>query len=151
MTVWDVQCPQVIAHEIGGAVALGAHLFGGCEFASLYLADIVTVSPWGSPFFRLVADNEHPCHHSRIACSSPSTSLEPAMHLEHGWVEILAEPWIPAGQAEQLAQRLPGTVDITQFRAAGHLVPVVSPRKLTDDLAAWSGSASFRTMQISAT
>ncbi|NNV08232.1 alpha/beta hydrolase, partial [Geobacillus sp. MMMUD3] len=50
--------PHVIAHDIGGAVALGAHLFEGVDFASLHLSDIVTLTPWGSPFFRLVAENE---------------------------------------------------------------------------------------------
>lgn len=200
MTVWDAQFPQVIAHDIGGAVALGAHLFGGSEFASLYLLDIVTLPPWGSPFFRLVADNE-----------SVFTSLPPQLHralvteyiagaggarLERSWAEILAEPWctvagqaafyhqiaslrpehtepiveglgevrcpvrigwgaedpwIPFGQAEQLAQRLPGTADITSFRAAGHLVPVESPQELSDDLAAWLGSVPLSPTQISAT
>lgn len=100
MTVWDVQCPQVIAHDIGGAVALGAHLFGGCEFASLYLLDIATLSPWGSPFFRLVADNE-----------SVFTSLPRQLHralvteyiagaggegLGRSSVEALTAPWCTA-------------------------------------------------------
>jgi len=55
---WEVSNPHVIAHDFGGAVALGAHLLEGCDFASLYLLDIVTLDPWGSPFFRLVAENE---------------------------------------------------------------------------------------------
>ena len=58
MDHWEVSSPHVIAHDIGGAVALGAHLLEGCDFASLYLLDIVTLDPWGSPFFRLVAENE---------------------------------------------------------------------------------------------
>ena len=54
---WGLTRPHVIAHDIGGAVALGAHLLHGREYASLFLWDIVTLDPWGSPFFRLVADN----------------------------------------------------------------------------------------------
>ncbi|UVI35236.1 alpha/beta fold hydrolase [Brevibacterium spongiae] len=55
---WEVSNPHVIAHDIGGAVALGAHLLEECDFASLFLLDVVTLDPWGSPFFRLVAENE---------------------------------------------------------------------------------------------
>lgn len=52
---WGVDRPHVIAHDIGGAVALRAHLLHGSEFADMFLWDIVTLEPWGSPFFRLVA------------------------------------------------------------------------------------------------
>lgn len=55
---WGTEAPHVIAHDIGGAVALGAHLVEGARMASLYLLDIVTLDPWGSPFFRLVAQHE---------------------------------------------------------------------------------------------
>lgn len=54
----EAPAPHVIAHDIGGAVALGAHLVEGARMASLYLLDIVTLDPWGSPFFRLVAQHE---------------------------------------------------------------------------------------------
>ncbi|MGO0605562.1 alpha/beta fold hydrolase [Brevibacterium linens] len=55
---WTMPDPHVIAHDIGGAVALGAHLLEGSDLASLYLLDVVALDPWGSPFFRLVAENE---------------------------------------------------------------------------------------------
>ncbi|MDJ0363207.1 alpha/beta hydrolase [Rhodococcus sp. H29-C3] len=55
---WQLESPHVVAHDIGGAVALGAHLLNGSDYASLFLWDVVTLEPWGSPFFRLVA--EHP-------------------------------------------------------------------------------------------
>lgn len=55
---WGLACPAVVAHDIGGAVALGAHLFEEVRLASLYLLDVVTLDPWGSPFFRLVAENQ---------------------------------------------------------------------------------------------
>lgn len=102
--VWELDAPHAIAHDIGGAVALGAHLLEDCDFASLYLLDIVTLSPWGLPFFRLVAENE-----------SAFAALPPRLHralvteyiagagsenLERAWVETLTEPWCtPAGQA----------------------------------------------------
>ncbi|MGO1510206.1 MAG: alpha/beta fold hydrolase [Actinomycetaceae bacterium] len=50
--------PHLVGHDIGGAVVLGAHLFEGLEAASVHLLDVVTLDPWGSPFFRLVAEHE---------------------------------------------------------------------------------------------
>lgn len=55
---WGLTTPHVVAHDIGGAVALGSHLLNDVDYASLYLLDIVSLPPWGSPFFRLVAQNE---------------------------------------------------------------------------------------------
>jgi pimeloyl-ACP methyl ester carboxylesterase len=55
--VLGIEHPHVVAHDIGGAVALGAHLLHGVDLASLMLWDPVVLEPWGSPFFRLVAEN----------------------------------------------------------------------------------------------
>lgn len=100
LDVWGIRMPHVIAHDIGGAVALGAHLLENREFASLYLLDIVTLSPWGSPFFRLVAENE-----------SVFAALPPQLHralvteyiagaggdgLGRSSVEALTAPWCTA-------------------------------------------------------
>lgn len=51
---WGLERPHVIAHDIGGAVALRARLLHGARFASLALVDVVALRPWGSPFFTLV-------------------------------------------------------------------------------------------------
>ncbi|GEK79274.1 alpha/beta fold hydrolase [Agrococcus baldri] len=51
---WGLERPHVIAHDIGGAVALRARLLHGARFASLVLVDVVALRPWGSPFFSLV-------------------------------------------------------------------------------------------------
>jgi len=59
MQAWGVHRPHVAAHDIGGAVALRAHLLHGVEFRDAFLWDIVTLDPWGSPFFELVAANSH--------------------------------------------------------------------------------------------
>ncbi|OLT52445.1 alpha/beta fold hydrolase [Cellulosimicrobium sp. CUA-896] len=49
--------PHVVAHDVGGAVALRAHLLHGVPLASLCLVDAVVLRPWGSPFFRLVREH----------------------------------------------------------------------------------------------
>jgi len=55
---WGLSKPHVVAHDFGGAIALRAHLLHGCEFASLQLADVVAMAPWGSPFFAHVKEYE---------------------------------------------------------------------------------------------
>jgi len=102
---WGLQRPRVLAHDIGGAVALGAHLRHGAEYEALMLWDVVTLDPWGSPFFRLVAE------HSEVFAALP-----PALHealvreyvrgaagssLEGEEVDGLVGPWI--GGAEERA------------------------------------------------
>ncbi|WP_413333841.1 alpha/beta fold hydrolase [Brevibacterium sp. GP-SGM9] len=114
LEVWKLESPHVIAHDIGGAVALGAHLFDGREFASLYLLDIVTLGPWGSPFFRLVAENEPvfaalpaPLHRALLreyiagsAGSALNGSRLEDSRLELSHLDGLADPWCsPAGQS----------------------------------------------------
>lgn len=113
---WDVSNPHVIAHDIGGAVALGAHLLEGCDFASLYLLDIVTLDPWGSPFFRLVAENEKvfaalpPRLHRALvreyiagaaaATADDSPTGEDRSSLSQEWIAALSAPWCTiAGQS----------------------------------------------------
>ncbi len=54
---WELPAPHMIAHDYGGAVSLRAHLLHGAAFASLALVDVVALRPWGSDFFRLVAEN----------------------------------------------------------------------------------------------
>jgi pimeloyl-ACP methyl ester carboxylesterase len=55
---WDLEAPDIVAHDYGGAVTLRAHLLHGVSVRSLALVDVVALSPWGSPFFRLVG--QHP-------------------------------------------------------------------------------------------
>ncbi len=54
---WGLTAPDVVAHDFGGAVSLRAHLLHGARYRSLALVDVVALAPWGSPFFRLVADH----------------------------------------------------------------------------------------------
>lgn len=54
LAFWGLDAPAVVAHDIGGAITLRAHLLLGRGVASLALLDIVATRPWGSPFYRLV-------------------------------------------------------------------------------------------------
>jgi pimeloyl-ACP methyl ester carboxylesterase len=112
---WSLDRPQVVAHDIGGAVALGAHLLEDVDVAGLFLLDIVTLDPWGSPFFRLVAENESvfaavpgPLHAALVKEYIAGAANH---HLTDAAVAALAEPWLDeAGQAafyRQIAQLSP--------------------------------------------
>lgn len=48
---------HVIAHDNGGLVSLRLFLEHGIKYKSLCLIDVVAIGPFGSPFFKLVADN----------------------------------------------------------------------------------------------
>ncbi|WP_119697169.1 alpha/beta fold hydrolase [Microbacterium halotolerans] len=183
---WQLDRPSVVAHDIGGAVALGAHLLEGCEFACLYLLDIVTLDPWGSPFFRLVAEHEEAfaalpsnlhtalvreyivgAAHRLLDSTSVDELARPwcspeGQHAFYrqiaqlssgdtrpivdrlagvrcptriGWGE--SDPWIPIGQASELAAALPAPVDVVRFPATGHLVPIEATDALSQDVLRW--------------
>ena len=94
---WGLMLPTVVAHDVGGAVALGAHLFEEAQLSSLYLLDVVTLDPWGSPFFQLVARHEEVFAalpqdlHAALVREYISGAANGA--LEAGQIAELANPW----------------------------------------------------------
>lgn len=48
---WGIERPRVIAHDMGGATTLRAHLLHGCDFERWVLMNVVAMRPWGSAFF----------------------------------------------------------------------------------------------------
>jgi pimeloyl-ACP methyl ester carboxylesterase len=95
---WQLTRPQVVAHDIGGAVALRAHLLHGMAYRRLVLVDPVAVAPWGSPFFRLA--REHAAvfsqlpgglHHALVREYVSSASATP---LPAATLEALVAPWM---------------------------------------------------------
>ncbi|MEU8863285.1 alpha/beta fold hydrolase [Streptomyces umbrinus] len=110
--VWGLLNPSVIAHDFGGCVALRAHLLHKAEYRRLALVDPVALAPWGSPFFRLVAEHAAvfgqlpaPLHEALVreyVGSASHRGLLPEV------LDALVAPWTdPAGQAafyRQIAQ-----------------------------------------------
>lgn len=183
---WELSAPDVVAHDIGGAAALGAHLLESARMSSLYLLDVVTLDPWGSPFFRLVAQHQHTFaalpgnlhaalvteyvagashvdldaawiaeltrpwttpdgqreFYRQIAELSPAHTRPVVQRLDRaecpvriGWGE--RDPWIPVGQAAELAGLLPGEVEVATFPDVGHLASLEAPELLTDEIEGW--------------
>lgn len=103
-SLWGVSRPHVVAHDIGGAVALGAHLLRDCGYSSLFLWDIVTLDPWGSPFFRLVADHPEVFAQLPDALHAALVREYIAGAIPHGLpaeqLDALVQPWLGGnGQA----------------------------------------------------
>lgn len=48
---WGLERPTVVAHDMGGATTLRAHLLHGCDFERYVLMNVVAMRPWGSEFF----------------------------------------------------------------------------------------------------
>lgn len=55
---WELECPDMVAHDFGGATALRTHLLNGKDYRSLTLIDPVALAPWGSPFVQHVRLHE---------------------------------------------------------------------------------------------
>jgi pimeloyl-ACP methyl ester carboxylesterase len=112
LAFWGLESPHVVAHDFGGAVALRSHLLHGSRFTTLALVDVVALRPWGSDFFRLVA--EHPDVFSRLPPAVHEGALRAyirgASHrgLTPDALDWLSSPWLDElGQAafyRQIAQ-----------------------------------------------
>jgi pimeloyl-ACP methyl ester carboxylesterase len=97
---WELDRPQVVAHDLGGLVALRAHLVEGASYASLFLVDVVAIPPSGSPFFRFVQANPgllarlpayvHEAIVRAYVANATHGGLQPAQ------LDALVEPWTGA-------------------------------------------------------
>ncbi|MFE0480030.1 alpha/beta fold hydrolase [Streptomyces tendae] len=130
---WGLTEPLVAAHDFGGAVALRAHLLHGARYRALALVDPVALSPWGSPFFRLVHEHAevferlpealHRALVREYVGSTGGPGLHPAV------LDRLVEPWLgETGQPafyRQIAQADQRYTDEMQDRYAGIDVPVL--------------------------
>jgi pimeloyl-ACP methyl ester carboxylesterase len=111
---WQLDRPAMIAHDIGGATALRAHLLHGRDVAALALVDVVALAPWGSPFYRLVHDHETVFEqlpaaiHEGVLRAYVGTAQPAPLDTE---VEnALIAPWLgPAGQSAFYRQIAQGT------------------------------------------
>lgn len=54
---WNLETPNIVGHDFGGAIALRTHLLEGWSFQKMILIDAVAIAPWCTPFSRLVKNN----------------------------------------------------------------------------------------------
>ena len=55
---WNLERPDILAHDFGAATALRACFLDGVEYGSPTLFDAVALSPWGSPLVQHVRRHE---------------------------------------------------------------------------------------------
>jgi pimeloyl-ACP methyl ester carboxylesterase len=130
---WELTDPHVVAHDIGGAVALRAHLLHGARYRSLALVDVVALAPWGSEFFRLVhrhadvfAQLPGPLHEALVRRYVRGAAHRP---LAGDHEDMLVRPWLGGtGQAafyRQIAQADQRHTDEVQPRYPSLDLPVL--------------------------
>ncbi|QFG20751.1 alpha/beta fold hydrolase [Actinomadura sp. WMMB 499] len=132
---WGLTRPDVVAHDSGGAVALGAHTDRDVPYRRLALVDAVSLPPWGSEYFAVVGEHTDvfgrlpgPLHRAMLR-EYVGTASSPGLHPRS--LDALTAPWLgAAGQAafyRQLAQRRddPSYIDRIRDRYAAIGVPVL--------------------------
>jgi pimeloyl-ACP methyl ester carboxylesterase len=109
---WSLESPAVVAHDIGGAATLRAHLLHRRPLTAMALIDVVALAPWGSPFFRLVREHDsvfeqlpQPIHEGVLRAYVRTAQPRP---LDGDLETALVSPWLgAAGQSafyRQIAQ-----------------------------------------------
>lgn len=98
LALWGLERPAVVAHDMGGAVTLRAHLLHGCDFERYVLMNVVAMRPWGSAFFDHVGRHVDaflglPPHIHRAVVRA---YIEGALvnGIDAADLERLAEPWL---------------------------------------------------------
>ncbi|MGW0231041.1 alpha/beta fold hydrolase [Actinopolymorpha singaporensis] len=90
--------PAVVAHDIGGAVALRTTLLDGVPYDRLALLDAVALRPWGSDFFRLMGGHGEVFarlpHRQHEALVRSYVSTATARPLDPDVLDALVEPWL---------------------------------------------------------
>jgi pimeloyl-ACP methyl ester carboxylesterase len=95
---WGLERPLVVAHDMGGATTLRAHLLHGCDFDRYVLMNVVAMRPWGSAFFDHVGRHVDafvglPPHiHKAVVEAYIKGAMVNAIDPED--LEKLAEPWL---------------------------------------------------------
>ncbi len=130
---WELTEPIVIAHDSGGAIALGAHLVDGVRYRKMALVDAVSLPPWGSEFSALVGEHADvfarlpPAAHEALLREYVGSASSPGLH--PATLAALVAPWVGDGQAafyRQLATRRHdrGYTDAMQDRYSRIGIPV---------------------------
>jgi len=94
---WELSAPSVVAHDIGGAVALRTLLLEGKDYRDLTLFDAVSGGEWERGLFRLILE------HSDVLGELPDYAHEAlvAAHMRHathvgfrpGVLDAFLAPW----------------------------------------------------------
>ena len=119
---WGLDAPDVVGHDFGGAITLRTHLLERRNFHAMAFIDAVALSPWGSPFYRLVQDyvgvfRQIPAymHEAMVAAYIRDATYQP---MDDDALKPYIEPWLGAEGQEafyrQISQNDPRYTDEVQ-------------------------------------
>jgi pimeloyl-ACP methyl ester carboxylesterase len=95
---WNLDRPDVVAHDFGGSNALRGHLLNGLEYRSLVLIDPVAISPQGSPLVQAAKEHEEvfanlPAYiHEAMLRAYIGTAVGNALHADE--MQLYLDPWL---------------------------------------------------------
>lgn len=119
---WGLTEPLVVAHDSGGAVALGTHLLHGARYRRLGLVDAVALAPWGSQFFRLVGEHVEvfdrlpPGLHGALVREYVNSASSPGLH--PAILDALVDPWLADGGQSAFYRQIAGRLDDQRYTEA---------------------------------
>jgi pimeloyl-ACP methyl ester carboxylesterase len=107
---WRIESPTVVGHDFGGAITLRTHLLEERDFRAMALIDAVALSPWGSPFYRLVQDHvgvfrQMPAymHEAMVAAYVRDATYQP---MDDAALKPYIEPWLGAEGQEAFYRQI---------------------------------------------
>lgn len=109
---WNIDRPEMLAHDFGGATVLRAYFLNGLRYSALTIIDAVALSPWGSPLVQHVRQHEMafsgmPDYMHRAVLRAYLQTAARSLLSEEA-LNIYSAPWIgPVGQPafyRQIAQ-----------------------------------------------
>ncbi|GAB2685914.1 alpha/beta fold hydrolase [Nocardia thraciensis] len=129
---WGLPCPDIVAHDSGGAVALGAHIDRNVAYRRLALVDAVSLPPWGSEFFALVGEHtevfQHlpaPLHRALLR-EYVATASSAGLRAEV--LDALTAPWLGAEEQgafyRQLTQRRADQTYTDRIHSGYHTIEI---------------------------
>ncbi|MDH0737396.1 alpha/beta fold hydrolase [Achromobacter spanius] len=95
---WELDRPDVLAHDFGGATALRAYYLDGLRYGSLTIFDAVALAPWGSPFVQHVRKHEGAfagmpdyMHRALLHAYLQTAACQP---LSDEALDVYSQPWL---------------------------------------------------------
>ncbi len=100
---WDLNYPDILAHDFGGATALRAYYLNGLRYRSLTIFDAVALAPWGSPLIQHVRQHQEAFigmpEYMHLAVLRAYLKTAAFKKLSEEALEIYSNPWLgPVGQ-----------------------------------------------------
>lgn len=95
---WELDKPDVVAHDFGGATLLRSIVLNNCQYNRIMLIDIVALAPWGSPFVQHVKKHENVFNKipDYIHKAMVQAYIKDAIHSEvtETDIDFLVQPWL---------------------------------------------------------